>query len=245
VSDRQYSYYQNLFNNALQQRRDIAMKCNEIMTPNPKMCTPEDNVAVAINLMWDYDCGAVPVVKDQTSNELVGIVTDRDIAMHVVKHAYAHPSHVKVGDCMATAVVACQVEDSVESAIQLMGEHRIRRLPVVDPNNSCVGIISQADLLSRVAANVEAVVALLQQISIPHRKKEESVEVASTDEPAAAEKTEDEPAAEKAEDESTAVEKTEDKPAAEKTDVASEKSSAGTDETASAVEQNLGKKDKD
>jgi predicted transcriptional regulator len=192
-------------------------------------CTPEDNVAVAINLMWDYDCGAVPVVKDLTSNELVGMVTDRDIAMHVVKHAAAHPSHARVGDCMTTAVVACQVEDLVERAIQLMGEHRIRRLPIVDPNGCCVGIISQADLLSRAADNIEAIVTVLQQVSIPHRKKEEAVETASTAEPPADEKAEDKPAV---------AEKTEDKPlAAEKTDVAAENSAADKTTTAADVKQ--------
>jgi CBS-domain-containing membrane protein len=212
------------------------MKCNEIMTPNPMSCTPEDNVAVAINIMWDYDCGAVPVVKDLTSNELVGMVTDRDIAMHVVKHAGAHPSYVKVGDCMATAVVACQIEDSVERAIQLMSEHRIRRLPVVDPNNSCVGIISQADLLSRAAANMEAIVTLLQQVSIPHSKiQEESAETPSTEEPAVAEKTEEEPAA---------AEKAKDEPTTEKTDVAAEKSSVAA-EAATTSEKGSGKKNKD
>jgi CBS-domain-containing membrane protein len=193
------------------------------------MCTPEDNVAVAINLMWDYDCGVVPVVKDLTSNELVGVVTDRDIAMHVVKHACAHPSHVKVGDCMATAVVACQIEDSVEKAIQLMSEHRVRRVPVVDPNNSCVGIISQSDLLSRAADNMEAIVTLLQQVSLPHSKskKEEAVETVSTAEPPAAGKTEEEPAA---------VEKVVAVPTAEKTEVVAEESSAATDETTTAAE---------
>lgn len=167
------------------------MKCSELMTPNPMMCTPGDNVAAAINIMWDYDCGAVPVVKDLTSNELVGVVTDRDIAMHVVRHANVHPSQARVGDCMATAVVACQVEDSVEKVIQLMGEHLIRRIPVVDPNNICVGIISQADLLSRVAANMEAIVALLQQVSIPHPKPQASaVETAAAGEASATEQAE-------------------------------------------------------
>lgn len=165
------------------------MKCSELLTPDPKICTPEDNVAVAINLMWDYDCGAIPVVKDQTSKELIGMVTDRDIAMHVVKHAFAHPSYVKVGDCMATPAVACRLEDSLETAMQLMGERHIRRIPVVDQNNCCVGIISQADLLSRAAVNMEAVVTLLQQVSIPHGKsKEESVETAAAGEASATEK---------------------------------------------------------
>jgi predicted transcriptional regulator len=190
-------------------------------------CTPEDNVAVAINIMWNHDCGAVPVVKDLTSNTLVGMVTDRDIAMHVVKHACAHPSQARVGDCMTTAVVACQVEDLVEKAIQLMGENRIRRIPIVDANSCCVGIISQADLLSRAADNIEAIVTVLQQVSIPHRKPEETVEIAVTAEPAAAEKAEDKPAI---------AEKIEAKPpAAGKTDVAAEKSAA--DKTATAAKQ--------
>ena len=215
------------------------MKCHELMTPNPMSCTPENDVAVAINIMWDYDCGAVPVVKDLTSNELVGVVTDRDIAMHVVKHACVHPSQVKVSDCMATAVVACQMEDLVERAIQLMGENRIRRLPIVDSNGCCVGIISQSDLLSRAAANMEAIVALLQQVSIPHRKKEESVETAATAEPDAAEKAEAKPAvAEKTEAKPPAAEKTEVKPAvAAKTDVAVEKSATEKTATAAAAKQ--------
>jgi CBS-domain-containing membrane protein len=161
------------------------------MTPNPKMCTPNDKVEVAINLMWDHDCGAVPVVKDLESKELIGMVTDRDIAMHLVRHAYSHPSQVKVADCMSTNVIACQLEDAVASAIQLMSEHRVRRLPVVDKDGSCVGIISQADLLSRAAANMKDIIALLQQISIPHNKGEkELAETAAKEETSAAEKKE-------------------------------------------------------
>jgi CBS domain-containing protein len=176
------------------------------MTPNPKVCIPRDNVAVAINLMWDFDCGAMPVVKDLESKELIGMITDRDIAMHLVRHAHAHPSQVEVADCMSTKVIACQIEDSVEDAIQMMSENRVRRLPVVDKNGRCVGIISQADLLSRTVDNMEAVIDLLQQISIPHSKiQEEAVAAAAKEETSPPEKKETASAApEKAE---TAAEK--------------------------------------
>ena len=159
------------------------MKSKEIMTPNPKMCVPEDNVAVAVNLMWDYDCGVVPVVKDLESKELVGIVTDRDIAMYVVRHACVHPSQAKISDCMSSSVVVCQIKDPVETVIQLMGEDQIRRIPVVDQNGCCVGIISQADLLLH-AIDIEPVIAVLQQISTPHSKSKKvaPVKPAATDE---------------------------------------------------------------
>ena len=62
------------------------------------------------------------------SKELVDIVTDRDIAMHVVKQVCVHPSHVKVNDCMSSPVFTCKPEDPLETAIHLMGEHRTRRI---------------------------------------------------------------------------------------------------------------------
>jgi CBS domain-containing protein len=125
------------------------MKCTEIMTINPKVCVPEDEVSTAVNIMWDHDCGAVPVVKDQENRELVGIITDRDIAMHVARHAYIHPSQVKVGDCMSYDIATCNPDDPLDIAMQLMRQREVRRIPIVDQNGSCVGIISQADLLSK------------------------------------------------------------------------------------------------
>ena len=153
------------------------MKCAEIMTLNPKMCVSDDDVYTAAAIMWDCDCGAVLVVNDMESGELVGIVTDRDIAMYVVKHAFSHPAQVKVADCMSAPAVACNPEDLLETAVELLAENRIRRIPVIDENGACVGIISQADLVSR-ASGMESIVAVLQRISTPHseKKQEESVE---------------------------------------------------------------------
>ena len=165
------------------------MKCAEIMTINPKMCVPDDDIAVAAGLMWDYDCGVIPVVKDSESKELVGIITDRDIAMHVVKHAYTHPCEVKVNDCMSTKVISCQSEDPIESALSAMGEYHIRRIPVVDQNGSCVGIISVTDLLTHAEGMEEQIFSTMKQIS--SSSVETSEEVAVEEEKSEKEATDD------------------------------------------------------
>ncbi|MDQ1316441.1 MAG: hypothetical protein QG588_88 [Candidatus Poribacteria bacterium] len=140
------------------------MKCAEVMTINPVMCVPNDNVFAAISLMWDYDCGNIPVVKDVESKELVGIVTDRDIVMSVIKHLNTHHSQIKVSDCMTSPVITCQPEDSIEMVIDLMGKHKIRRIPIVDEKGCCLGIISQADLLINVS-DIESIIKVLRLIS--------------------------------------------------------------------------------
>ncbi len=140
------------------------MKCSEIMTKNPKMCTPGDSVSVAIGLMWDYDCGSIPVVKDMDSKELVGIVTDRDIAMHIVKHAYTHPCEANVGDCMSKNVISCSPEDSIESAMKLMASNQIHRLPIIDQNNSCIGLLSTSDLVKCLEGMNDQIIAMLKDI---------------------------------------------------------------------------------
>ena len=142
----------------------VIVKCAEVMTMNPKMCVPEDNVTVAVGLMWDFDCGVVPVVKDLESKELVGIVTDRDIAMHVVKHAYTHPGEVKVNDCMSFNVISCQSEDPIESALSAMGAYHFRRIPIIDEKGSCVGIISITDLLSHAENMEQDVISMMKQV---------------------------------------------------------------------------------
>lgn len=159
------------------------MKCAEIMTANPKKCFPEDEVAIAIDLMWDNDCGAIPVVMNSESNKLIGIVTDRDIAMHVIKYSGLNPSQIKVCDCMVSSVVTCHPEDSIDDVIKQMGECQIRRIPIVDENDCCIGIVSEADLLLRAingnSGYMKSVITALQQISMrhnseSHEKQEES-----------------------------------------------------------------------
>ncbi len=151
------------------------MKCADVMTINPGICVPEDNVTVAAQIMWDHDCGAVPVVKDVEKKELVGIVTDRDIAMYLARHACVHPQQASIADCMTSNVFFCCMDDPIEKAIQIMSEKQVRRVPIVDENASCVGIISQADLLTHASEMINDVISMLQKISIPWIQKIEPV----------------------------------------------------------------------
>lgn len=149
------------------------MKCAEIMTSDPIFCVPDDNIAVAAGIMWDYDCGAIPVVKDMQSNELVGFITDRDMAMHVVKHSFKHPCEVKVSDCMTTNLITCKKEDTLETAMNLMADNRIRRIPVVDDNGCCVGILSQTDIFANSKGMEDAVIAMMLKICGKYNDKVE------------------------------------------------------------------------
>jgi len=149
------------------------MKCAEVMTQDPKVCLPDDYIATAVDIMWNHDCGSVPVVKD-LSRELIGIITDRDIAMHVVRHAFVHPSQVKVKDCMSSPAVSCKSTSFVKTAAKLMSERQIRRIPVVDKTGRCVGTISQADLLR--IGDVDLIIDVLRHISVPHGKSQQVTE---------------------------------------------------------------------
>src|SRR5437773_6911268 len=126
----------------------ITMKCNEIMTKDPTCCLPGDTVDQAAQLMKDQDVGSVPVIADQKTKRLLGIVTDRDLAVKVVAEA-RQIAAVKVEEVMTRNPVACHANDDLQKAIAAMEKHQVRRIPVVDDNNQIVGIIAQADVAIR------------------------------------------------------------------------------------------------
>ena len=126
------------------------MRCQEVMTDNPVCCLPEDNVGQAARLMRRERIGSVPIVTDELKKELIGIVTDRDLAIKVVGES-RDAIRTSVYDVMTAAVVACREDDDVSTAVSAMEEHQIRRIPVVNDSGRLVGIISQGDISIRVA----------------------------------------------------------------------------------------------
>jgi CBS domain-containing protein len=126
------------------------MTCNEVMTPAPVTCRPEDTIVDVARLMRSYDVGSLPVVTDDESQVLVGVITDRDIAIRVVGEG-RNPAQAKVSDAMSTDVVSCATTDLYQEALQTMGAHQLRRMPVVDEHRRVVGIIAQADIATRIA----------------------------------------------------------------------------------------------
>lgn len=142
------------------------MNAQELMTENPTCCTPEDSAQEAARLMREQDCGCLPVVTDQESKKLVGVVTDRDIATRAV--AEGKPPETPVGELMSDQASCCGPNDSVDKAREIMEERQVRRVPVIDEAGCCVGMISQADLArDDSAASDEKVGRTVEQISEP------------------------------------------------------------------------------
>ena len=138
------------------------MKAREIMTENPRCVTPDTSVQEAAQMMKREDTGVLPVVEASNSRRLVGVVTDRDIAIRVV--AEGRPS-ATVREVMSAGVRTARENDNVEDVMRLMADEQIRRVPVVDDSGSVVGIVSQADLVRE--ASDKRAEHTIEQISQP------------------------------------------------------------------------------
>ena len=126
-------------------------KCSDIMTQEVVTCTPEHTIVDVARLMKSEDIGPVLVVDNEANRTLVGIVTDRDLVLKVIAEGH-DPKTTKVGDAMSKKLVTCRADDDVEIAMQAMAQFQLRRIPVVEDNMRLVGIISQADVATRVDA---------------------------------------------------------------------------------------------
>jgi CBS domain-containing protein len=116
------------------------MNIREVMTPNPRTVSPDDSIQSAARIMRDEDTGAVPVVED---GRPVGMVTDRDIVIRAVADGGVTDRSVR--DIVTTNVVYATPDMSTRDANELMSEHQVRRLPVVE-DDRLVGIVSLGDL---------------------------------------------------------------------------------------------------
>jgi CBS domain-containing protein len=120
------------------------MKIQDIMTSDVQCCGPDTNLAAAAKMMWDSDCGALPVLNAQ--DRLMGLITDRDICMAAAtKNKPA--SDITVWETMSGKAYTCQPTDDVHTALDIMKRERVRRLPVVDEDGMFQGIIAMNDFL--------------------------------------------------------------------------------------------------
>jgi len=125
------------------------MKCNDVMTQNPVYCLPDDVVLHAAELMKNGNIGSILIVEDEQTRKLVGIVTDRDLALKIVAEGLdARTTTVEA--VMTQEMVTCHADDDLQMALDAMAQHQLRRIPVVDGDNKILGIIAQADVATRV-----------------------------------------------------------------------------------------------
>jgi CBS domain-containing protein len=114
----------------------------EAMTSSPRTVTGDSSIAEAARLMRDEDTGIAPITEGQ---RLVGVVTDRDIAIKVVAQG-KDPETTKVTQIASTTLVTIDPEQDLDEALRLMAQHQLRRLPVVEEDGNIVGILAQADV---------------------------------------------------------------------------------------------------
>jgi CBS domain-containing protein len=143
----------------------MKLKCSGIMSESPTVCVPTDSVVEVARLMKESDVGSIPVVEDRTDMHLIGIVTDRDLTVRVLAEAL-DPAATNVVDVVSRNVVTVGPDDDVDRALDAMGEHQVRRIPVVDADNRLVGIIAQADIAARMEAP-EKTAEVVEEISQP------------------------------------------------------------------------------
>jgi CBS domain-containing protein len=120
------------------------MKVQEVMTQDVKACFPDTNLAAAAVLMWENDCGILPVVAN--GGNTVGVITDRDIAIAVGTRGRA-PQELRVDEVIQGPVVACSLDDDVHTALKTMRKDKLRRLPVLNSEGELKGILSINDLV--------------------------------------------------------------------------------------------------
>jgi len=125
------------------------------MTENPICCSAFDNVGQAARVMRRERVGSIPVVTDDLKKELIGVITDRDLAYKVVGES-RDAIRTQVYDVM-TAAVACRDDDDVIVALRAMAEHQLRAIPVMDYGGRLVGVISEGDIAVQVPPAMQLV----------------------------------------------------------------------------------------
>jgi CBS domain-containing protein len=123
------------------------MRVEQVMNRPVHVCEPEHDLNVPARIMWDEDCGAVPVcIRDADGAPCpFGMITDRDIAM--AAYTQGRPLHdITVRTAMSQQLVTCRSSDPIDAAVRIMRTNRLHRLPVVDVGGRLVGMLSLADL---------------------------------------------------------------------------------------------------
>jgi CBS domain-containing protein len=131
------------------------MQVKEIMTKSPACCTPDTPVQQVAQEMMKHDCGCIPIVESDARPKVVGIITDRDIVCRAVAKG-ENPQFLTAASCMSTQVVAATPEMDMDTCCQLMEQHQVRRIPVVDALGFCQGIVAQADIAQACEADKTA-----------------------------------------------------------------------------------------
>jgi CBS domain-containing protein len=146
------------------------MKVHDVMTEDVKYCGPETNLAAAAAMMWESDCGALPIVAD--GGKAVGVITDRDIAI-ALGTRNKQAAEIPVKEVMSAELFAASPDEDIHTALKLMRKEKVHRLPVINAEGKLEGILSLNDVAlhamppngkAKPALNYEDVVSTLKAV---------------------------------------------------------------------------------
>ena len=137
------------------------MNVRDVMTASPRSATPDTPLSQVAELMETEDVGAIPILN---GDRLVGMITDRDIVIRAVAKA-KDPRGMPSREISSGELVTVGPDQDISDALHLMGQHQVRRLPVVDDQNRLVGVVSQADIA--IEAEDKSVGEMVAEISQP------------------------------------------------------------------------------
>jgi CBS domain-containing protein len=120
------------------------MKARDLMTPDPTTCRPSDDLRAVLEVMRKEDCGIVPITEGNGEHRVVGVVTDRDIALALGERD-EKPSAVRASEAMTTDIVSCEPDADVREISRKMQEAQVRRILIAD-GGRLLGVVSTADL---------------------------------------------------------------------------------------------------
>ena len=120
----------------------MSQSIKDVMTSNPCTVDADKSVAYAAKMMRDEDVGLAPIVE---GDKLIGMLTDRDIAIRVVAEGRS-PDQVTVREVASKQVVTIDPQQDLDEALRIMAKHQVRRLPVVEEDGRLVGVVAQADV---------------------------------------------------------------------------------------------------
>lgn len=143
------------------------MRVEEVMSSDPACCTRNSSLQEVARMMVDWDCGEIPVVEgpDSQGRKPIGVVTDRDIICRTVARGL-NPLQLKVSDCMTEPCITVTPDMSVEDCCNVLEENKIRRVPVVDAQGNCCGIVALADIARH--ARMRTAAEVVREVSEPH-----------------------------------------------------------------------------
>jgi CBS domain-containing protein len=121
------------------------MEVKDVMTTDPACCTPDTTLQRVAEMMVENDCGEIPVIENAASMKPVGVITDRDITCRTVAKGL-NPLTMTASECMTTPCVTVTPDTPLDECCKVMEESQIRRVPVVDADGACCGIVALADI---------------------------------------------------------------------------------------------------